>query len=393
MGFFRASSINNNPINNRNPIIIIKMSFEFNILSTLNCSLISIYIPLSVLVKMEQPKFIIGNEKRFADFISSMENAKKIILISHTDLDGLGSARVVDKALAPDKIFFVQYHELNDSLVEKLKKEKPTHIIFTDLFFRKEFIQKIEKFSKILVIDHHIPEDDFNSDKTFFLNSSGTGFCASYLCYYLFSKVKNIEKIDWLVACACISDFCYNSNKEWIRKVAKKYGIEFDGGMIENAKGKLWELQWKISLALIYFQDPKKVYQMIGDEFADISKLEKYANKVQEEFNHALRNFDKERITLNEGYFWEVKEHGLKSLLSNWLSAKEPNKTLIFGEAKEDSLIISARRQDGKVNMKELLQKLVSGFEAAESGGHFKAAGAHILLKDKDEFKKRLLNL
>jgi nanoRNase/pAp phosphatase (c-di-AMP/oligoRNAs hydrolase) len=39
------------------------------------------------------------------------------------------------------------------------------------------------------------------------------------------------------------------------------------------------------------------------------------------------------------------------------------------------------------------LKELVAGFEGSNAGGHVPAAGARILLKDKEEFKKRVEGL
>ena len=48
---------------------------------------------------MEQLRFLIGNEKRFSDYISSLAYAKRVVIVSHTDLDGIASAKVVDEVV------------------------------------------------------------------------------------------------------------------------------------------------------------------------------------------------------------------------------------------------------------------------------------------------------
>ena len=46
---------------------------------------------------MEKIEFLVGSEKRFAEFISKLNEKDKIAVISHSrDIDGIVSAKVVD---------------------------------------------------------------------------------------------------------------------------------------------------------------------------------------------------------------------------------------------------------------------------------------------------------
>jgi len=340
---------------------------------------------------MEKPEFIVGSEKGFSNFILSLKYAKKIISISHTDLDGLASAKVVAEAVNIDKVYLVDYHELDDNLIKKLEEEKPTHLIFTDLLIRNpEFMKRLSSLAQILIIDHHVPESDLNSDRIAFLNAQG--FCAAYLSYYLFSQIKDISKIDWLVACASISDVQYRANSKWMGDVYEKYGFEFD--VEDEKKGKFWDIIVTISNSLVYYsKDRLAAYEQVGNEFGDIGNLKEAADKVQKEIDNCILKFEKEKDEINDGYFWEFSSiYPVKSIVGTIISYKYFNKTVLIAE-KRDKYYLSARRQDKKVEMNKLLQKLTLGFENSDAGGHIPAAGGHILLKDAEEFKKRLKNL
>ena len=43
--------------------------------------------------------------------------------------------------------------------------------------------------------------------------------------------------------------------------------------------------------------------------------------------------------------------------------------------------------------MNKFVRDLVRNFEGASAGGHFKATGGYVLLKDADKFKEKLRNL
>ena len=343
---------------------------------------------------MEPIAFSAGLEKRFFDFISRLTDKDKIAFVAHTDLDGIASAKVANEVLNADILKFIDYIDLNDNLVKELKDKKVTKVIFFDLDFeRADIIKSIEQFAEILIIDHHIFLQDLNSNKTVFL--SAPGYCSSYICYYLFSKIQNVSKFDWLVAAASLSDFCYRKNAEWLMQIKEKYGDKFS--IEEMSKlSRIYELAHKLSLTLIYFRDKlNEAYKMIGEDIDKLGNLDNYAKDVQKEIDDSALMFEKEKKIFSNGeiYFWEfAPEFYIKSILINGLSTKYKDKTLIIVENNKRYFEVSARRQDGKVNLVELLKKLTYGFKGT-SGGHMCSAGATILPENISEFRENIRRL
>jgi len=261
------------------------------------------------MIETARPEFIVGDEKKFSDFISKLNDKGKIALISHTDLDGIASAKIVNSAVDASLVKFVNYKDLNVELVRELEENKIEKIIFTDLFFKDSSIlvlNDIEKFAEILIIDHHTFEVDFNSDRITFLNAKG--YCAAYICYFLFSKIKNLQKYDWLAACASVSDFCYSRNQEWMEEIYEKYEDKFEiEGMFIRKKGKMWDLQYTLSLLLVYFDDNlKEAFDKIDSDIGKVRDLEKYSSKILEEIEECLNRFEHEKI---EFLFRNLKRH------------------------------------------------------------------------------------
>lgn len=352
-------------------------------------------------MQIDKPEFAVGSEKKFMDFINGISKKDKVAVISHTDLDGIGAAKIVNSVVKADFIKFVNYDEINDNLIKEIKSHKITRIIFTDLFIKdNSFVNKLEEFSNILIIDHHRYKDDINSSKTVFLNPGGNNlFCATYLAYYLFSQLKDINHLDWLVASACISDWAYFNNKNWMNKIFEEYDDKFEilGDEIRKS-GKFWDLQWNLNLAIIYFKDDLvELHNRISDSLLNgLGDLEKPVLAVQKEINHNLDVFKKDKEDINGIILWvwkEVPKFQIGSVITTVLSATNKNKTLITLRPDEKYYHISARRQDKKEDMDLLMKKLTSGLPDADGGGHIPAAGGHILLKDLPEFKKRLKNL
>ncbi|MFH1801872.1 MAG: DHH family phosphoesterase [archaeon] len=343
---------------------------------------------------MEQPTFLAGHEKRFFDFLANLNDKDKIALLTHTDLDGIASGKVANKVIDANLVKFIDYIDLNSELIKELKDKKINKLIITDIAIgNPNFIKEAEKHFEMLIIDHHTFKEDYNSERTVFMNAHH--FCAAYLCYYLFSKSQDITKLDWLVACASISDWAYFNNKEFMTSTFEKYQDEFKfEGDIIRKKGKFWDTQWALTLAIIYHKkDLTFVLNSVGENF-EIGNLKESYSIVQKEVNEALEKFEKEKIGFNEGYFWEFNpERRIGSLVSTLISTRYLDKTIIIGRPGDKYYSFSARRQDKKISMAEFLQKLASGLEDSDAGGHIPAAGGHVLMKDKEIIKERLSKL
>jgi len=345
---------------------------------------------------MERPDFIVGNEEMFSNFVSNISKEDKVALVSHTDLDGIAAAKVVNSFVDAFIIKFVNYEDMmNDYIVDELRLLGINKIILTDLMIKDSaFIRKLEQFAKILIIDHHTFSEDYNSNKTVFLNAHG--FCATYLCYYLFMKVKDIEWMDWIVACACISDWAYFKNIEWMKKIFEKYynKFEFENGALRT-EGEFWNIQYNISLAIIYYGgNLRKVFDSLGKNYGDIGDMNEHGKEVQAEIEVYINKFEKEKENINDGYFFEFNsKYGIKSILTNILSTEYYGKTLIIVKPRGNYYQVSARRADGKVDLNKLMIELTNGMENTNAGGHFKAAGATIDSKYYEEFKRRVKNM
>ena len=129
-----------------------------------------------------------GSEEKFLEFIKNI-GKHNAALISHTDLDGITCPKIISEFVNPKEIFFVDYVDLNEELVKKLREKKIERIIFTDLYLKdSEFLKSLEKFSEILIIDHH-RSHDWNSDKTVFIIGE-QGYSSVYFFLYLFAIIN-----------------------------------------------------------------------------------------------------------------------------------------------------------------------------------------------------------
>ena len=91
-------------------------------------------------------KLEIGSKEKFLEFIKKLEG-KNVALVSHTDLDGMTCPKIVGEVVNLKEIFFVNYTEINETLIEKLKEKEINKVIFTDLYIKDaSFLKSLEEF-------------------------------------------------------------------------------------------------------------------------------------------------------------------------------------------------------------------------------------------------------
>ncbi|MGV8152410.1 MAG: DHH family phosphoesterase [Candidatus Nanoarchaeia archaeon] len=334
--------------------------------------------------------FNAGNTFIFKEFIDNIKNTDKISLISHTDLDGIASAKVVNKSLNIANTYFINYDQLNQELLQNIKKDKTNKLIITDISIsNQELFVEIEKNFETLIIDHHRFPRDYNNHKIKYINSQEN--CAAYIAYDLFSKFNDITGLDWIVALACLSDWMYKNNSLWLEKTFDKYNQRLD---IQNLlETPLWDYTLKIADALVYFKDtnPKKAYELISEKPFELERLLKYSKFIKKELEDNFQLFEKERIEIPAGYFYEIKaKHDIASRFSTEVSSKDPSKLYICSFKKNNLYKISLRKQDKKMDTSLLAKDLTASLTYKDAGGHIPASGATIAKTDYEIFLQRI---
>jgi len=333
-------------------------------------------------------KFDSGKKEEAIKFIKNLKKQDNLAIISHNDLDGLASAKVLEKISSPKLIELISYDKIS-SLLPLLKRNKINKIIFLDLSL--DFpgsLSSFESLAEVLIIDHHQFKNDLSSSRTTFLNAQG--YCASYLCYSLFSEQSDLKELDWLVVLASLADWLYLKNTSWIIHVYEKYGENLDLKKVQG--GKFWESVLTVSDCLIYFKDnPKKAYDLINSERFDLSEITSYVLKVRQDLENNLVRFEKEKQEIPGGFFYEMKsEYDLNSRFASLISGNNPNKTYIVSTKNSNLYRISARRSDGKRDMSEFVKEITKDLTLINAGGHIAAAGCNVLETDYSKFKEKL---
>ncbi len=338
---------------------------------------------------MNNIKLLTGSEKDFFNFISNIDDKDKVALISHTDGDGISSALAAKKVLG--KIDYLELISCNlkmfSKIIPKIKKRKINKIIFADIAINgtEPEIKEIQKQADILIIDHHPYEKDINSEKIIFLKTE-TDIPASYTSYYLFSKISSIPS--WIPAFGLISDLPHKYSENNAYKVFKDFNLK--------PVQEIWRLVENIVFSLIKFKEnEEQIFKILeNSNYQDIN-LENHVKDVKKEFNYYVRKFEQDREVINDTYIYYISpKYSIKSILSTNLSLKQKDKTLVLiSETDSKNLVISARRQDRKIDCGKLLKQAIKDIPDSIAGGHIPAAAGKIPKNFLNKFKENLIKI
>src|SRR3989344_3600073 len=350
-------------------------------------------------------ELIWGNEQKALEFLESISQEDRVAVFSHTDVDGVSAGLLMDKFVNARIVEFLSYSpDLVSKVIDKVHTQEITKVIFTDLSLAQNLddLKKLAWMVPVLVIDHHEFPEDVNDDRLIFLRTNSTT-CATKTVYDLFLKLEKgkgiAQKYDWLVAAAVVSDYTTESHQNFLREVEDKYNLIVRAETGNQAfQSDIGKISITINNATIYFhKDCKEFYSLFSslESIDDLWKFKASYEIIEDEIQKKLKEFEDNAEIKKDTMFCLIHlNYPVTSAISSILAGKYPDKTIIVMlDSGKDILKISSRRQDGKVNLPELLQKATSGLEGAAAGGHFKAAGGAIKREDFDEFKKRLWEL
>ncbi len=356
-------------------------------------------------IPMQNPELL----QKFDNFVKSLSNNDKIALFHHSDADGFCAALVVSRALEqilgkkPDFRFVIPVpgSALNAEHLSELKAKGANKLISVDLSLDQnlENLKHAEKSMELLILDHHKLYNDANSARTTLIKSQmiseiePSHYCASKLSFDLFSRLTSLEGMAWIAAVGILGDMGREQWKDFMKQAAEKAGLTSE--QLNNIKEIIdavesMSFSGLYGLFSVFYSNKPK--ELLAGEYA--KKVADFKKELSTYIENAKKNaeiFEEKELVF---YFFE-SDHQIKSALINELAIEIwPKKTVVvvqdFGEG---DLRISARREDFKLKVNELLENAVKGIEGARAGGHAPAAGGRIPRGTLETFKKNLLEL
>ncbi|MBM3282409.1 MAG: hypothetical protein FJY86_03670 [Candidatus Diapherotrites archaeon] len=346
-------------------------------------------------------------------FLKQLTKEDRVAVIYDDDGDGMSAAASVVvgvEHLTGHRPFWVTPFEhspnyIDDLLPQKLQAEGVTKIITVDKTVDQksiEFMHALEKVAPVLVIDHHKVYRDYDSPRFTMVKpqlvweTEPSSCPTAIFAYTLFSCVVDLSDRDWVPCIGIVSDSSYPRWKHFVDASGKKWGLS----PVENDDpfaspfGTLSGMIYCTQI-LSSYQMPELLELLVDAHHPQVvldSGFRALVNVVDDEVNEWM-----EKLRTSIQLFPELElaiavvkpRHAIKSLLINKLSReKYSNWNLIMLQevANGSRVTLSARRQDFKVPMNEMLEFAVKGLPESNAGGHIPAAGGLIRKEDEEKF-------
>ena len=338
-------------------------------------------------------------DDKIKNYIGNLKKEDRIAILYHSDVDGICSAvitlSVIEKTGKKVILFLPVVHKadlFSKELLNKLKENKINKVIMVD-FSADQYpndIKKIEQFSEILILDHHATLCDLNSEKTLFIKAkdyynSETYTPCSKLCFDAFSKITNMGDLYDIMLIGFVSDSQFQGWEKEIRKKYSKLSPEQFMKVIKKLNNGV--ISKKQDFCLKILRENKNFHSLN-------KKLSKIVFPSEKDIAYHLKNW-KKLAEINKKLklaFLNVKsKYKITSTISTVVAYDYIDWVIITYQKLDNVIQISARRQDAKIKMNELLANSIKGFNNATAGGHIPAAGGNIQVKDLERFKQNVI--
>lgn len=351
-------------------------------------------------------------------FLRGLSKNDNVAVLYDDDGDGMTAAASVVvgvERLTGKRPFIVKTFEhtpayIDELLPQKLQAEGVTKIITVDKPIDQKgetFLRALEKMAPVLVIDHHKLYCDYHSPRFIMIKpqivweTESSSFPTAILAYTLFSTILDLSDRDWVPCIGIVSDSTYPRWKEMVDASAVKWGLApVDEDPFESPFGILSATIYCTQI-LSSYQMPELLDLMVDADHPNVvlnSGFRTLVNVVDEEVKEWM-----ERLRTEMKLFPEIElalasvhpRHGIKSLLINKLSRERFsnwNLVILQDVANGTRVTLSARRQDFKVPMNDMLEFATKGMVEANAGGHIPAAGGLIRKQDEEKFIENVKN-
>lgn len=308
--------------------------------------------------------------KAAVDLIKDSRN-KKFVIIFDTDGDGISAAAIISKTFK--RVFnkipeaMPINHEflfITKDMYKEIERKKFDIVITVDVAVDEnpEYILKLAKNSKVLIIDHHQIHRNLNKYKNIVHLNPGLWkikipsykYCTSKIVYDICNELTNIEDLDWMAGIGIVNDKCEDKWENFLNRVYKKYNLSHSKLKLINdiissgyyyTKNKNLRIGYK---TLLEVSLPKDILET---KTANSKKLKRFYDKIEKEIVLTIKNWEKNAEIFEDKKLIILKLNTIfyiNSPISTIISTEKPHYTVIVAKKKGKMTSISLRRQEWK---------------------------------------------
>lgn len=350
--------------------------------------------------------------ERIDRFLMSFSREEKIAIIHDYDPDGLASAVIISRMIErlrgkPADFVFPppkgSKSTIAPEVFAELKKRRIKKVIIADLGVHEDSqaVKKLEKQCEILIIDHHQFFQDLTSERTVLAMPQLLAdeiepalYPSCKLSYDLANRHALMEDCDWIASAGIISDLAGSAWPDFLSRACghnslKQAELEVLPRTLFSAMSMDKKNVQYCYTALMNSSSPQDV---LNDK-----KLSGLRKKYDAEINAWLSKAQKNaELHKDARLFWYeiLPKYHVSSQLSTSIASKPQYKdwVVLVLERSKDFVRLSARCLSGRVRVNDLLRSATKGLKNAGGGGHPLRGGAHVLIKDLEVFKKKVID-
>jgi len=340
------------------------------------------------------------SEKQLEEIRGHLNNASNPLFFFDNDADGLCSFLLLARHLGYGKgVAIKSFPDLRKGYCRKLYELNPDYIFILDKPEVGEgFIEEAKRLNLPIVwIDHHevvqdIPKDVYYYNPILDGSSNKSNEPVSYWAY------KIVKNDLWLGVTGCIGDYYI---PDFSNNFKEKYPDLWDNpdgpgeALYGTGIGKLarifdFALKDRTSKVVRMIKKLSKVsspYEILKED--SNNKIFKRFKEINDKFEKLISKAKKEVNDSNILFFKYGGSLSLSGDIANKLSYLYPDKIVVVAYIKGEHVNISLRGG----NVRSITLDSIEDLEGATGGGHERATGCRISLKDLPKFRERVEDL
>ncbi len=342
---------------------------------------------------------------------------RKILVIHDADGDGISAAKILTEGLQKLGIqvhfrfaAFERTNVFGDFLLNFISSRKVETVFTCDInLFATNFKMQVEKLQgkQFIVFDHHetpqqvaqgIPENVLYIHPMLTFNyPDPSRYCTSKLVYDVLGKFTDVSSLDWVASIGIVADVGYPAWKEFVDGTLIRLHLDVSKAPFDTELQKVGtRLYYGLAMERDDQQKAIGVYLKAKTYQEALQKLQGFevvGGEIEEYTKNWRKYAEEEEDTI---YIRIEPKYKIGSMISSQISFQLPSKTIILvcpSRTDKGLLTFSLRRQDGKVNLPQVLHAMEKEILGMVGGGHIQASGAKCKVEDYETFKKTFQRL
>jgi len=351
------------------------------------------------------------------EFLKKINSGDKVVVVHDDDCDGICSGAIIGLFVKKlfdyfPKLVSTEWNvSLTERVVGQILKEKATHVIFVDTpELPKDFLDKLKKKMKILIIDHHTPE---KYDGIVYCNprkfEAKIYMPVSYISYRIFEKIIESKDVIWVSGVGVLGDHGVESCEDLFEELKATYpemvgDVELkDDFLYENSivgqltkiidSGRVVGGKRGAELVSKTLMEVKDYHEILEGSNENTKKMLRWSDVARKEFERLKEDFRKRSKLIGKNVlFYEFDSKlRMKSTLATAVGNSYHEKIIVIGQKSGNFFDVSLRKgKKVKTDLAKLAKKAIIGIPDSIGGGHPQASGARVPAKYKGRFLENL---